>query len=323
MRAAMKKAEKRALKKRVWKDNGSWQLLLLCIPALLGYILFNYIPILVSILIPFKDYKFSVGILDSAWVGLKNFKWMLTATSMQRVIRNTVLYGIWFLVIGPVVNVLFALLLFEIKNRTRLKFYQTVITFPNFMSMVIVGYVTYAILSPQTGIMNSILTFFGKDPVDVYTNSAWWPAILTIVNLWKGVGMGSMMYFAALMGIDTTLYEAAELDGANKFQQFRYIILPSIKTIVTLNVILAITGSLSAFEQPFVITTGANGTGTYFVIMNEIAHVSQKVGLASAMAVVLLILIFIATILQKVIMNVLFRNANEEEEIKHKKRVKA
>ncbi len=197
MQAAMKKAEKRALKKRVWKDNGSWQLLLLCIPALLGYILFNYIPILVSILIPFKDYKFSVGILDSAWVGLKNFKWMLTATSMQRVIRNTVLYGIWFLVIGPVVNVLFALLLFEIKNRTRLKFYQTVITFPNFMSMVIVGYVTYAILSPQTGIMNSILTFFGKDPVDVYTNSAWWPAILTIVNLWKGVGMGSMMYFAA------------------------------------------------------------------------------------------------------------------------------
>ena len=139
MRAAMKKAEKRALKKRGWKDNGSWQLLLLCIPALLGYILFNYIPILVSILIPFKDYKFSVGILDSAWVGLKNFKWMLTATSMQRVIRNTVLYGIWFLVIGPVVNVLFALLLFEIKNRTRLKFYQTVITFPNFMSMVIVG----------------------------------------------------------------------------------------------------------------------------------------------------------------------------------------
>lgn len=91
MQAAMKKAEKRALKKRVWKDNGSWQLLLLCIPALLGYILFNYIPILVSILIPFKDYKFSVGILDSAWVGLKNIKWMLTATSMQRVIRNTVL----------------------------------------------------------------------------------------------------------------------------------------------------------------------------------------------------------------------------------------
>ena len=125
------------------------------------------------------------------------------------------------------------------------------------------------------------------------------------------------------MSVDKEMYEAAELDGANQFQQFLHIILPSIRTIVTLNIILSISGSLSAFEPPYVITSGANGTGTYFVIMTEIAHVSQKVGLASAMAVVLLILIFIATILQKVIMNVLFRNANEEEEIKHKKRVKA
>lgn len=125
------------------------------------------------------------------------------------------------------------------------------------------------------------------------------------------------------MSVDKEMYEAAELDGANQFQQFLHIILPSIRTIVTLNIILSISGSLSAFEPPYVITSGANGTGTYFVIMNEIAHVSQKVGLASAMAVVLLILIFIATILQKVIMNVLFRSANEEEEIKHKKRVKA
>ena len=125
------------------------------------------------------------------------------------------------------------------------------------------------------------------------------------------------------MSVDKEMYEAAELDGANQFQQFLHIILPSIRTIVTLNIILSISGSLSAFEPPYVITSGANGTGTYFIIMNEIAHVSQKVGLASAMAVVLLILIFIATILQKVIMNVLFRNANEEEEIKHKKRVKA
>ena len=125
------------------------------------------------------------------------------------------------------------------------------------------------------------------------------------------------------MSVDKEMYEAAELDGANQFQQFLHIILPSIRTIVTLNIILSISGSLSAFEPPYVITSGANGTGTYFVIMNETAHVSQKVGLASAMAVVLLILIFIATILQKVIMNVLFRNANEEEEIKHKKRVKA
>lgn len=300
MQAAMKKAEKRALKKRVWKDNGSWQLLLLCIPALLGYILFNYIPILVSILIPFKDYKFSVGILDSAWVGLKNFKWMLTATSMQRVIRNTDLYGIWFLVIGPVVNVLFALLLFEIKNRTRLKFYQTVITFPNFMSMVIVGYVTYAILSPQTGIMNSILTFFGKDPVDVYTNSAWWPAILTIVNLWKGVGMGSMMYFAALMGIDTKLYEAAELDGATRFQKMRYISLPQLVPLVCIFTILG-AGSLinGNFDLFYIIprnstilyeTTDILNTYVYRALSNGNYSMGATVGFVQSVVGLLLVL---------------------------------
>ena len=126
------------------------------------------------------------------------------------------------------------------------------------------------------------------------------------------------------MSVDTELYEAASLDGANRFQQFRHIILPSIKTIVTLNVILSITGSLSAFEQPYVITGGANGTGTYFVIMNEIAHTSQKVGLASAMAVVLLMIIFVCTILQKLFFKYIFRDADSmDESYEAKKRKKA
>lgn len=120
-----------------------------------------------------------------------------------------------------------------------------------------------------------------------------------------------VLFIGAIMSVDADLYEAAELDGANKFQQFKHIILPSIKTIITLNVILSITGSLSAFEQPYVITDGANGTGTYFVIMNEIAHVSQKVGLASAMAVVLLLIIFACTILQKLFFKYIFRDAEE------------
>ena len=116
------------------------------------------------------------------------------------------------------------------------------------------------------------------------------------------------------MSVDAELYEAANLDGANKFQQFMHIILPSIKTIVTLNIILAITGSLSAFEQPFVITGGANGTGTYFVIMNKVAHTSQKVGLASAMAVVLLAIILICAGLQQLFFKFVFREADSDEE---------
>ena len=115
------------------------------------------------------------------------------------------------------------------------------------------------------------------------------------------------------MSVDAELYEAAMLDGASRFQQFKYIILPSIKTIITLNVILSITGSLSAFEPPYVITSGANGTGTYFVVMHEIAHTQQKVGLASAMAIVLLVIILFATLLQNLFFKYVFKNAEDED----------
>ncbi len=115
------------------------------------------------------------------------------------------------------------------------------------------------------------------------------------------------------MSVNSDLYEAANLDGANKWQTFRYIILPSISTIVTLNLITSISGSLSAFEPPYVITNGTMGTGTYFVIMNRIAHENQKVGLACAMAVVLLVIIIICTVLQKVIMRTLFPDSSEGE----------
>lgn len=118
-------------------------------------------------------------------------------------------------------------------------------------------------------------------------------------SIWRYMGQNMVLFIGAIMSVDSSLYEAGDIDGANGWQKFRYIIFPSIKTIIVLNMILSITGSLSAFEPPYVITGGNFGTGTYFVIMNKLAHESQKVGLASAMAVVLLILIMIATAIQK------------------------
>lgn len=132
-------------------------------------------------------------------------------------------------------------------------------------------------------------------------------------SVWRYFGQNMVLFIGAIMSVDAELYEAAMLDGANRFQQFIYIILPSIKTIVTLNVILSITGSLSAFEPPYVITDGANGTGTYFIVMHQIAHTQQKVGLASAMAVVLLLIIFAATILQKLFFKYIFKNSEDED----------
>lgn len=218
--------------------KASRQLLLLCIPAIIAYILFNYIPMGAAVIIPFKNYKFSKGILGSDWCGLANFKWIIQSVALDRALRNTVLYGLLFMVLSPVTNVIIALLLFEITSRRRLKTYQTIITFPNFMSMVIVGYIVYAILSPRTGLMNQIIQFFGGDPVDVYMNAKYWPFILTVVNIWKGIGMGSMMYFAALMGIDTSLYEAAEIDGAGRFQKMLHISLPHLVPLICIFTIM-------------------------------------------------------------------------------------
>ena len=129
--------------------------------------------------------------------------------------------------------------------------------------------------------------------------------------------------FGDIWDRDSTLYEAADIDGVNGWQKFRYIIFPSIKTIIVLNMILSITGSLSAFEPPYVITGGNFGTGTYFVIMNKLAHESQKVGLASAMAIVLLIIIIIATVLQKIFFAYFFGEGDKEAIRTVRKREKA
>uniref|UniRef100_UPI003AB500EF carbohydrate ABC transporter permease n=2 Tax=Bifidobacterium TaxID=1678 RepID=UPI003AB500EF len=142
-------------------------------------------------------------------------------------------------------------------------------------------------------------------------------------SIWRYLGQTMILFIGAIMSIDRSLFEAAEIDGANRFQQFIHIILPGIKTILTLNIILAITGSLSAFEGPYVITSGANGTGTYFVQMDKIAHTDQKVGLASAMAVVLLVIILICALLQKIVLGVLFGGADDGTQAARKAAKKA
>lgn len=227
-------------KRTIWNDRNSWSLLLLCVPAIVGYILFSYIPIVISITIPFRDYKFSKGVFGSAFVGLKNFKWIFTSPSMLAIIRNTFMYGLWFLFLGPFTNCVLALLFFEVRSRKALKAYQTIVAFPNFMSFVIVGFITYAILSPTNGFLNEIIRLFGGNPIDVYTKPGVWPAILSIVKVWKGIGMGSMMYYASLMGIDGSLFEAAEMDGANRWHKMRHISIPHLVPLICIYIILGV-----------------------------------------------------------------------------------
>lgn len=287
-------------KKSIWKDQASWSLLLLCLPAIVGYLLFNYIPIIVSLSIPFRDYKFSKGILGSAWVGLANFKWMTANETVLRALRNTVLYGLWFMILDPLFDAAIALLLFEIRSRKALKVYQTAMTFPNFMSMVIVGYITYAVLSPTNGALKQIIELVGGESVDVYMHSEYWPFILTIVSKWKGVGMGSLMYYASLMGADVTLYEAAEIDGASRWKKMIYISIPHLIPLVCIFTIMGARSLISGnFDLFYIIprnqgklyeTTDILNTYTYRALANGDYSMGATVDLMQSVVGMFLVL---------------------------------
>ncbi len=213
-------------------------LLFLTVPALLYYFIFAYIPMFGAV-IAFKDYKAPKGILGSDWNGFKNFEFFFTSQDALRITRNTVGYALLFIAVNLISAVIVALMLNEVRNRKALKLYQTAMILPRFLSWVIVGYISYTILSPSMGILNQIIEFFGGSKVDWYSSPGYWPYILVITNTWKVIGLNCLMYYAALMGIDNSFYEAAEIDGANKIQQIIHISIPSIKSLMIVLTLLA------------------------------------------------------------------------------------
>lgn len=232
------KSSKKTVRKKSrfkdFKDNAELSILL--IPGIILLIVFSYIPMF-GIIIAFKDYRNNLGIFGSEWIGLKNFEFFFSSQDAWRIARNTVGYGILFIILGLIAAVFVAILLYEVKNRIALKFYQTSMILPHFLSWVIVGYITYILLEPSMGIFNRIIRLFGGEGLQWYSEPKYWVFILPIVNLWKHVGLKAIMYYAALMGIDEQLFEAAEIDGASRFKQIIYVTLPS---LVPLMVILTI-----------------------------------------------------------------------------------
>lgn len=224
-------------RKRITKSE--WQLYSLCLIPVLLVILFNYIP-MGGIIIAFKDYRYNLGILGSKWVGLKNFEFFFKSSEFTRITWNTLYMNFIFIVVGTVSSVLTAVLLFGLKSRNATKVFQTTLITPHFLSWVVVAYMVYAFLNPQYGFLNVILEKVGLQKVDWYATPKAWPFILSIAYVWKGVGMDSVVYYAALMGIDTGLFEAADIDGANPFQRLRTIIIPELVPLLTILTILKI-----------------------------------------------------------------------------------
>ncbi len=219
-------------------------LLALCIPGLICLILFNYLPMF-GIGVAFQNYKPLKGIFGSDWNGLENFKFFFTSQDAVRTIRNTVLYSVAFLVLDLIFGVLIALLLYNLKSKIGVKVYHSTILLPRFISIVIISFMTYAVLSPAYGIANQVITFFGGDPVQWYSDPNYWPIILIVVYLWKSIGSGCLYYYAGLTGIDSTLFEAAEIDGANSFQKTWHVALPELIPIMVMMTILGIGGLFS------------------------------------------------------------------------------
>lgn len=255
-------------------DASDIQLYTLCaIPVILVFI-FSYLPMF-GIVIAFKNYNFRDGIWGSPWVGLQNFEFFFKSDVFVQLVRNTLGNNFLFIIFGIASSILVAILLFELKSRTATKIFQTILITPHFMSWVIVAYMVLAILNQNAGYLNQILGHFGitgadGKPIDWYSKPNAWPIILTIVTVWKSVGMDSVVYYASLMGIDTSLFEAAEVDGANKFQRTIHIVLPSLVPLIVILTILKIGNIFRADFGLFYSVTQDGASGNLYSTTNVI-----------------------------------------------------
>lgn len=210
-------------------------LFLIALPGIIYLIINNYVPIM-GLFLAFKDYSFMKGIFGSDWCGFDNFEFLFKTKDAWIMTRNTILYNVAFIILGTVVAIFIAVLLCELGERMRVKFFQASLLFPNLLSWVVIGFVVFAFLNADTGfINNTVLEKLGMEPISWYTYKGAWPFILILVNLWKNAGYQSIIYMASISGIDKSMYEAAALDGATKIQQIFRITLPMLKpTVITL-----------------------------------------------------------------------------------------
>lgn len=215
------------------------QYFLMALPGIVQIFLFRYLPMF-GVVIAFKKFNPNLGIFGSEWNGFENFKYFITSQDAWRVTRNTVLYSLDFMFVGLIAKVTVALLLYNMTSRGGVKIYNTIMILPKFISTVIVSYIVYALLNPASGVVNQVISFFGgPSGIDWYSMPSAWPYILTYVNVWSLVGMDSIIYYASLMGIDDSLFEAAELDGANAWQKTWNISIPHLIPLMTILTILA------------------------------------------------------------------------------------
>lgn len=244
----------------------------------------------------FKDYKivmpgrsFFYNLFASRWNGFDNFSFLFSSGSGALVLRLTLLYNLAFLILGILVPVTLALLMNELHSRRFGKICQTAMFLPHFMSWVVITYFVFAFLSPDKGLCNAILTVLGKEPIRWYMEPKYWPYILAFLNTWKGMGYGMVVYLATITGIDGSLYEAALIDGASKWQQTRFVTLPVLKNTIVMMFILNVGGMVrSDFGLFYQVPKASNSlytvTETIDVFLYKMVRTQPNPNMASAAA---------------------------------------
>lgn len=249
------KANRKNFSKRLWKQR---ELILLSIPFVIYILVFNYAP-LAGWIIAFQNYRPGFSFLEQEWVGLANFRLLFADPAFLRVIRNTLAMGIINLSLGFFFSIGFAVLLNEVRSRHVKKVVQTVSYLPHFLSWIIVTGIILDVLSPETGIINQLLMSFNliDRPINFLSDPKyfWW--IVGFSNVWKSTGWGSIIYLSAMAAINDELYEAAEMDGANRIRKIWHITLPGIKPTIFILLLINIGGVLNAgFEVQYLLGNG-------------------------------------------------------------------
>lgn len=224
---------------------------LLMLPGIIYFIVFHYYP-MYFLQVAFKKYNVFRGLDKSPWVGFDNFAMLFQTKYFIQAFYNTVILSLMNKAFGFPIPIILALLLNELKNRYYKRTVQTLIYLPHFLSWVIVGGIWLTLLSPESGIVNQLLKLFGIEPIFFAAETKWFRWVLVFTDIWKGAGWGTIIYLAAIAGIDPELYEAALIDGANKFRQAIYITLPFLIPTIIVVFILGLAKILNLFEQVFV-----------------------------------------------------------------------
>lgn len=238
------------MKQRRWLREIPLHMMIL--PAFILLIIFSYVP-MAGIVIAFQKFIPAKGLFgNQQWVGLKNFQYVMALPNFKNVVFNTVFIGSMKIILGLIIPIIVAILLNELKNLRLKKYIQTAVYLPHFLSWVVLGGIFIDILSPSNGLVNKLITSLGMKPIYFLGDNKWFPATMILTESWKEFGYGTIVYLAAITGIDPNLYEAAQIDGANRWKQTVHVTLPGMKMVIVLLMVLSLGNILNAgFDQIF------------------------------------------------------------------------